>query len=213
MSDAVARQWMDEHLHVPRETWQRLDAFVALLREENEVQNLVSAATLDQVWSRHIWDSAQLLRFAPDAKSWIDLGTGAGFPGLIVAALSNAAVTMIEARPRRVDFLKRAADVLGLPSCTHIVCSKVERVAAARFDVISARAFAPLPSLLSLGLPFSDETTLWVLPKGRNAASELEAQQGLWQGRFRVEPSLTDSSAGIIVASGVACRSKGARRR
>jgi len=213
MNGDLGRAWVQEHCNVPRETLERLDAFIDLLAAENEIQNLVSKATLAQVWTRHIWDSAQLLRFAGDPRSWIDLGTGAGFPGLIIAALSKARVTMVEARPRRVDFLRRAADVLRLPASTEILCAKVEKVPARKFDVISARAFAPLDTLLPLGLPFSDSATRWILPKGRNAASELEAQRGLWHGTFRVEPSLTDSEAGIIVAQGVARKAKGARRK
>ncbi|QPQ54533.1 16S rRNA (guanine(527)-N(7))-methyltransferase RsmG [Allosphingosinicella flava] len=205
------RAWVERHCNVSRETLERMEAFVALLRSENEVQNLISRATLDSIWERHIWDSAQLLRFAPDAKSWIDLGTGAGFPGLIIAALSQAKVTMVETRPKRVDFLRRAADTLALSGKTQILCAKVERVPPRRYDVISARAFAPLHTILPLGLPFSDKGTTWILPKGRNAASELEAQAGLWHGFFRVEPSLTDSDAGIIVAQGVQ-RAKGTRR-
>ena len=88
MDEFEARQWLEQELDVPRETFARLDAFIELLRRENEVQNLVSRASLDHIWVRHIVDSAQLLRFAPkDAATWLDLGTGAGFPGLIIAAL------------------------------------------------------------------------------------------------------------------------------
>src|SRR3954470_2154936 len=111
MDEAAAR----DALNVPRETLERLEAFVALLREENERQNLVSRATLDQVWVRHIYDSAQLLRFAPDASTWLDLGSGAGFPGLIVAALRpDGTTTLVESRKLRVDFLIHAAEVLGI---------------------------------------------------------------------------------------------------
>lgn len=198
---------------VPRETLSRLDAFAECLIAANDAQNLVSKATIPELWTRHILDSAQLLRFADKPESWLDMGTGAGFPGLIVAALSRAKVTMVEARPLRVEFLRRAAEILALPSSTEIICAKVERAPQNRFDVISARAFAPLGRLLSLGVPFSDASTLWVLPKGRNAASELEEQRPLWQGQFRVEPSLTDSEAGIIVASGVSKRGKGPKRK
>lgn len=212
MTEAAAKEWIAEHCDVPRETWTRLDAFISLLTSENEVQNLVSRATLADVWTRHILDSAQLLRFSGGARTWLDLGTGAGFPGLIIAALAGARVTMIESRPKRVDFLRRAAEVLALPPETEIICARVERVAPRAYDVISARAFAPLATLLPLGQAFSTPETTWILPKGRSAASELEAASPLWQGSFRVEPSLTDSEAGIIVAQGVKRRAKGARR-
>lgn len=208
-----AEAWLTTHCDVSRETLQRLNRFVDFLATENQSQNLISRGTLDDVWTRHIWDSAQLLQFVSSPKTWLDLGTGAGFPGLIIAALSSARVTMIEARPKRVDFLRRAAEILELPPSTEIICSKVERVPPQPFDVISARAFAPLSILLRLGLPFSTSATRWLLPKGRSAASELEAEKPLWQGSFRVEPSLTDSEAGIIVADGVSRRAKGARQK
>jgi 16S rRNA (guanine527-N7)-methyltransferase len=204
MDEAAARTWVEATLDVPRETMERLDAFTALLREENGRQNLVSRATLDAIWERHIMDSAQLLRWAPSPwSSWVDLGTGAGFPGLIVAALHAGPVMLVEERKLRIEFLSRAADLLGVAHKTEIVGRKVERVDRRVFDVISARAFAPLPKLLELGSRFSTNKTCWVLPKGRNARSELEDALTSWQGDFRIEPSLTDPEAGIIVAEGV----------
>ena len=206
MDEASARTALD----VPRETLDRLDAFVALLRDENERQNLVSRASLDHVWRRHIMDSAQLLRFAPaGAATWLDLGTGAWFPGLVVACLFPGRVTRVEARRLRADFLARAADVLGVADRTRIVCTRLERFDAPPFDVISARAFAPLHKLLSLAERFSTADSCWILPKGRNAQTELEAAESLWQGEFRLEPSVTDPDAGIVVAQRVRRRSKG----
>jgi 16S rRNA (guanine527-N7)-methyltransferase len=200
--EAEARAWFQASFDVSRETMAALDRFVALLREEAGRQNLVSSATLDSLWQRHIADSAQLLRFVGDRDArWIDLGSGAGFPGLIVAALHKGPVCLVEERRLRVDFLRRAADSLGVE--VEIVAAKVERLAQRPFDVISARAFAPLGRLLDLGTRFSTEKSLWVLPKGRNAESELEAIRASWQGEFRLEPSLTDADARIILASGV----------
>ena len=186
---------------VSREILERLQRYAQLLREENERQNLVSAATLDQFWFRHVEDSAQLLRFAQAEGAWLDLGTGAGFPGLVIAALRPAPTTLVESRRLRIDFLRRAAAVLGVDP--EIIHAPVERVVRRPFAVISARAFAPLPRLLALAHRFSTENTLWLLPKGRNAKSELEAVRGTWQGDFRLEPSLTDADAQIIVATGV----------
>jgi len=202
MDEADARGWIERSFDVPRETMARLDAFAVLLREENERQNLVSRASLDRLWARHIADSAQLLRFAPapDA-SWVDLGTGAGFPGLIVAALHQGPVTLIEARRLRAEFLARAAETLDI--AVEIVAGRAERVPPRRFDVISARAFAPLDRLLHLGTGFSTANSVWLLPKGRNAETELEALDPSWQGDFRLEPSVTDPHAQIIVAEGV----------
>jgi 16S rRNA (guanine527-N7)-methyltransferase len=192
------------YLNVPRETLERLEAFVALLRSENGRQNLVSRTSLEDVWTRHIADSAQLIKLAPeDAGSWLDLGTGAGFPGLIVAVLTSAKVTLVESRKLRVDFLRQAAELLGIADRTSILCSRVENVPTAPFDVISARAFAPLDRLLRLGERLAASETRWILPKGRNAKTELEAAESLWQGEFRLEPSLTEADAHIIVAEQV----------
>jgi 16S rRNA (guanine527-N7)-methyltransferase len=210
MTEEEARASID----VPRETLDRLEDFIALLTAENARQNLVSRASLDQIWSRHILDSAQLLRFAPHAaQTWLDLGTGAGFPGLIAALLHPAVVTMVESRRLRVDFLLRAAEVLGVAHKVEIVCAKVEALEARPYDVISARAFAPLDKLLTLGARFSTAETVWILPKGRNAKTELEAARASWQGTFRTEPSLTDADAGILVATAVRSRAKGKKSR
>jgi 16S rRNA (guanine527-N7)-methyltransferase len=201
-------------LGVPRETMQRLDRFVALLRVENDRQNLVSRASLDHVWERHILDSAQLLRFAAaDTESWLDLGSGAGFPGLIVSALHPARVTLVETRKLRAEFLARAAATLAVAEKTEILCAKAEALPARPYHTISARAFAPLDKLLAVGARFADRETLWILPKGRNAQTELEAAQRSWQGAFRLEQSLTDADAKIIVATGVAPKGKGKKGR
>jgi len=208
MDEAAARAWVEREYDVSRETMAKLDAFVDLLRAENERQNLVSRGTLDQLWRRHIVDSAQLLRFAPAGASWVDLGTGAGFPGLIVALLHDGPVTLVEERRLRVDFLRRAADLMGLR--IEILHAKAERVPPRPYDVISARAFAPLEKLLSLGTAFSTQKSLWLLPKGRNAEAELAALDPSWQGEFRLEPSVTDAEAQIIVAEAV--RRKADRR-
>lgn len=201
MDEPGARRWLIEQSGVSRETLTRLADFEVLLREENERQNLVSAATLEQFWVRHIVDSAQLLRFAAEEGAWLDLGTGAGFPGLVVAALRQRKTTLVEPRRLRVEFLRRAATILDIdPEILH---APIERVETRPFAVISARAFAPLSRLLGLAHRFSTEKTLWLLPKGRGAKSELEAARGSWQGDFRLEPSLTDADAQIIVATGV----------
>ena len=207
MDEAVARTWVERTFDVSRETMERFDGFVSFLREENDRQNLVSRATLDSVWARHIVDSAQLLRFAPSpAATWIDLGSGAGFPGLVVAALHGGPVTLVEERRLRVEFLRRAAEILGIK--VEIAGTRVERLPPRPFDVIGARAFAPLPRLLELGTAFSTTKTVWILPKGKNAATELAALDSSWQGEFRLEPSLTDPEAEIIVATGVRRRPK-----
>jgi 16S rRNA (guanine527-N7)-methyltransferase len=200
MDEAEARG----RLAVPRETLQRLEIFVNLLREENERQNLVSAASLDRVWSRHILDSTQLLRFSPpEAAAWLDLGTGAGLPGLVIAAIAPVRVVLVEARKLRADFLRRASEAMGVSDKVEVLCARAEAIPAKSYAVISARAFAPLDRLLAIGRRFSTDKTVWILPKGRNAKTELEAAESSWQGDFRLEPSLTDADAQIVVASRV----------
>lgn len=206
MTEAEARDRLD----VPRETIERLEAFEALLREENQRQNLVSKGSLEALWERHILDSAQLVRFAPEAaQTWLDLGTGAGFPGLMVPLFHPASVVLVESRKLRVDFLRTAASLLGIAEKVEILCARLETIAARPFDVISARAFAPLPRLLTLAERFSTPGTIWILPKGRNAKSELEAARSSWQGDFRLEPSLTDADAQIVVATRVRRKPRG----
>jgi 16S rRNA (guanine527-N7)-methyltransferase len=205
MEEAEAKALLD----VPRGTYQRLEAFIALLAEENEQQNLVSRASLEHVWSRHVLDSAQLLRFAPaGAETWLDLGTGAGFPGLIIALLHRSRATLVESRRLRAEFLARAAATLGVSDKVDIVCGRIETLPPSAFDVISARAFAPLDRLLALAAPFSTLGTRWLLPKGRSAKSELAAAQASWQGDFRLEPSVTDPDARIVVAERVHRKAK-----
>ena len=183
---------------------------MAFLAEENQRQNLVSRATFGNIWERHIRDSAQLVRFAPpEARTWLDLGTGAGFPGLMVPLFHPASVVLVESRRLRVEFLRAAAALLGIADRVEILGSRLELVPTRRFDVISARAFAPLPRLLGLAERFSTSGTVWILPKGRNAKSELEAARSSWQGDFRLEPSLTDADAHIVVATGVRRKTRG----
>jgi 16S rRNA (guanine527-N7)-methyltransferase len=199
MTEEEAKSWLNGNLDVSRETWERLDAFVAFLRREASQQNLISAATLDHIWSRHIVDSAQLLKFATESGAWLDLGSGAGFPGIVIALLSSHPVTLVESRGRRVDYLNRAIRLLDLEASTTIAGMSVERMETAPYSVISARAFAPLPKLLDLSQRFSTQKTLWLLPKGRNAVNELEEVQKLWDCAFSVEKSVTDDEAGILV--------------
>ena len=209
MTEDDAKAWIATEFDVPRETMRRLDDFAALLVSENERQNLVSRGTLPHLWARHFLDSAQLLRFVPSPDAaWLDLGTGAGFPGMIVAALHRGPVTMIESRRLRVDFLHRAVEVLGVSDRTTVLLDRLERVAERKFDVISARAFAPMGDLLELAHRFSTEKTRWILPKGRSAQSELAAAESSWQGSFRLEPSLTDAESGIIIADAVRPRGR-----
>lgn len=186
---------------------ERLDRFVSLLREENDRQNLVSKTSLPHVWRRHIADSAQLLLHVPrETAPWIDLGTGAGFPGLVIAAVRPEwDVRLIESRKRRVEWLERVAGELGLSNC-RVVGARLEDVESIEAGVISARAFAPMVKLLALSQRFSTEETVWLLPKGRSAAHELRQLAPDMRRAFHVEQSQTDPDSGIVVGRGVSKR-------
>ena len=200
--EAEARAWLERLPEWNAAAADRLEQLVALLIEESARQNLVSAASLGPVWQRHIADSAQLLTHVPRETSspWLDLGTGAGFPGLVIAALRpDCEVLMVESRGRRAEWLETARIALGLEQAK-IVSARLELVPTQKVRVISARAFAPLPRLLELSARFSTADTLWLLPKGRSAPQELQALSG-WNHMFHVEHSLTDPEAGIIVGT------------
>lgn len=180
----------------------RCERLLALLGDENTRQNLVSAASLAEAWQRHIADSAQLLRHVPRETPgpWLDLGTGAGFPGLVIAALRpRLEVIMVESRARRVDWLERACAALGLTNA-HVFGARLEQVETHHAGVISARAFAPLDRLLALSARFSTSDTIWLLPKGRSAWDEVNRLSG-WRHMFHVEQSLTDAEAGVVVGT------------
>ena len=177
--------------------------YQAFLEEENARQNLVSASTIKALWTRHVVDSAQLVRFAPRAdSSWVDIGSGAGLPGLVIAALTTGKIKLVEPRRLRAEFLERAAGELGLGDRVVVVQSKADRVVGS-FDVITARAVASLDKLLGLSLHLSTRKSVWILPKGRNAENELAEAQKRWHGVFHVERSVTDAESAIIVGTGV----------
>lgn len=203
MTEDEARGWIRERFGVSRET--RLDRYGAFLRAEAANQNLIAASTLDTLWARHFVDSAQLVPLASDASrgTWLDVGSGAGLPGLVAAILLDRPVVLVEPRTRRVEFLRYVVAELGLPSVT-VQQSKVESYRPKDCAVIvSARAVAELSQLLASTVHCTDSSTIWLLPKGQSAQSEVEAAQAKWQGVFHVEPSITQPDSGIVVARGV----------
>ena len=191
---------------VSRETSPLLRDYVAILLDENQRQNLIAKSTEDEVWERHIRDATQLLQYAPHARSWVDIGSGPGLPGMVIAIETGRPTTLVEPRLLRVEFLRRVVGELGL---TNVVVVHGKAAAAhGRFDAITARAVAKAPELLGMTMHLSHSETRWVLPKGRTVQSELEALESTWQGRFRVEPSQTDPEAGILIAEQVRPRGK-----
>ncbi|MGX7951206.1 16S rRNA (guanine(527)-N(7))-methyltransferase RsmG [Tsuneonella sp. HG249] len=177
-----------------------LEEFVARLRQENERQNLVSVRSLEEVWSRHIADSAQLLDHSPSkCELWLDLGTGAGFPGIIVALMrQDLPVHLVESRKLRIDWLNSSLAAANARNA-RVIGSRLEDAEAVPASVISARAFAPLRKLIDAATRFSTSDTVWLLPKGRSAAQEVAQLPPKLRRMFHVEPSVTDADAGIVV--------------
>ena len=198
-TEDAAKAWLQRLPECDDAAMDRLKHLAAMLVEENDRQNLVSVASMGEVWRRHIADSAQLLPHVPRGSSpWLDLGTGAGFPGLVVAVLRpDCEILLVESRARRIDWLERARIALGLDRA-RVLGMRLEQVETRVVNVISARAFAPLDRLMSLSARFSTSDTLWLLPKGRSAQQELEDLRG-WRHMFHVEQSVTEPQAGIIV--------------
>lgn len=170
--------------------------------QENGRQNLIAPATEATIWSRHLLDSAQLVTWKGSARSWLDIGTGAGFPGMVVALIADLPVTLVEPRTRRVEFLTNAVASLGLAHVT-IVRGRVEALPAAPYDVISARAVAPLESLLAMTTHVRTAATRLIFPRGRSGAGEIATARQRWQGMFHVEHSVTDPESLIVIADGV----------
>jgi 16S rRNA (guanine527-N7)-methyltransferase len=187
---------------VSRETADRLGLLVDELRRWQGVKNLVGPATLRQVWMRHVADSLQLLDLAPGARRWIDLGSGAGFPGLVlgIAALDGPgmSVDLVESNGRKCAFLRHVARLTGAPVTVHE--GRIEATVA-RFtgvDVVTARAVAPLPELLALAHPLLTNRAVGLFPKGRGAEDELTEAAKSWTFDAELLPSRTDSLARIV---------------
>lgn len=192
--------------NVPRETYERLERFAALLTQENQHQNLIAPNSVGELWTRHILDAAQLLGQAGRDGRWLDIGSGPGLPGLVIAIVGGGPVTLNEPRRLRANFLRRTVAELDLADVEIAEC-KVERLAG-QFDLITARAVARLDKLLGMACHLAHSETKWVLPKGESAQSELDEALKTWQGSFRLVPSRTHPASAIIVAEQVQRRGK-----
>lgn len=190
---------------VSRETFAKLERYVALLLDEADRQNLISPTTRDDVWERHIVDGAQLVGLAGPG-TWCDVGSGAGLPGIVIAILLDSPVTLIEPRRLRAEFLQRVAVELGLSKVV-VCCARAERVGG-QFDYITARAVASLDKLLGITRRLAHNETKWLLPKGQKAQCELEEARQNWQGSFSLVESATNPDASIVVASELRPRGK-----
>lgn len=192
--------------NVSRETIDFLALYAELLVQWQRTINLVAPSTLSDVWHRHFADSAQLLALAPpSALAWIDLGSGAGFPGLVLAIMlqerQGARMTLVESDSRKAAFLREVARRTGAP--VDIRAERAEKLSTqakvTATDVITARALASLDSLLALSRPWFGANTRALFLKGRDAGREIEEARSRWQFDCRREPSLTDAEASVLV--------------
>jgi 16S rRNA (guanine527-N7)-methyltransferase len=198
-----------EIFRVPRETIHRLTRYTELLAHWQKSTNLVAPSTLPLLWSRHFADSAQLRTLAQNARLWLDLGSGAGFPGLVVAILEagrpDFRMHLVESNRKKCAFLAEVARETEAPVEVHAM--RIEELAksAPRLmpDVVSARALAPLPRLLELASPFFGPATRGLFLKGREAQSEIEAAGKDWNFTARLHPSLTSRDSHIIEVIGL----------
>jgi 16S rRNA (guanine527-N7)-methyltransferase len=190
----------DLRVDVSRETRDQLEAFVHLLGRWQKVINLVGKETLPEIWTRHILDSAQLLPLIPkDAKALVDLGSGGGFPGLVLAALRpNLAVTLIEADARKSAFLGEAGRRMGLKNQPKIVVSRIETAPPANADVVTARALAPLGQLLAWAAPHRSDTAICLFHKGKGWQADLTEAMKDWDIQSQPFSSVTDRDAVLL---------------
>jgi len=190
-------------LDVSRETLDRLAAYIDLLAHWQRRINLVGAATLPDVWRRHVLDSAQLLRHAPGRDgAWIDVGSGAGFPGLVLAALGVADMHLVESDGRKLAFLAEAARLLGVRVTLHR--RRVEDMDAPVAAILTARAFAPLPRLLEQVSGIVSPRTVYLLPKGQDVGAELTETRKSWMLTCDTLPSLSDPRGAVLRLTEVA---------
>jgi len=189
---------------VSRETAARLDRFVALLLKWQEITHLIAPSTVPTLWTRHIADSLQLLELAPEARIWVDLGTGGGFPGLVIACAlygrEGRLVHLVESNTKKAAFLREAVAATESPAVVHAVrMEKFVESFAGRADIVSARAVSPLSLLLGQCSPLLKPGTLGLFPKGQDVEAELTEASKCWKMAADLVPSRTDPKARIVM--------------
>jgi 16S rRNA (guanine527-N7)-methyltransferase len=207
-----------EVFKVPRETIHRLTRYAELLAHWQARTNLVAPSTLPTLWSRHFADSAQLTTLAPKARLWLDLGSGAGFPGLVIAMLQAGTpdfrMHLVESNRKKCAFLAEVARETKAPVEIHAM--RIEELAETsrklKPDLVSARALAPLPHLFALASPFFGDRTRGLFLKGREAEAEVEAARQDWEFTSRLVPSVTAANSHIVEVTGLRPRA-GAKAR
>jgi 16S rRNA (guanine527-N7)-methyltransferase len=191
----------------------RLDRFVVLLLQWQTKKNLIARSTIDEIWTRHIADSLQLMALAPDAKVWIDLGSGGGFPGLVIAStlanVKDARVHLVESNNKKAAFLREAAHAMEVPAEVHAI--RIENFVAGfgeRADIVTARALAPLAELLDLAAPLMKRGAKGLFLKGQDVAAELTEAAKYWTINSTLVPSKTNAHGRVVVISSAAPRGK-----
>ena len=189
---------------VSRETEQRLDNYVDELQKWSKTNNLVGPETLSSLWTRHIADSAQAVNCAPGARRWVDLGSGAGLPGLIIAALiadrDGASVDLVESNGKKCAFLRSAARRMQVPAKVH--CQRIEDFVAdwrEPVDVVTARALAPLEKLLEMAAPLIARGAITVFHKGQDVERELTQAAIYWKFSYKLVPSRTQPGSALVI--------------
>jgi 16S rRNA (guanine527-N7)-methyltransferase len=189
---------------VSRETWARLDRLVELVIARQKVMNLVAPSTIPQIWTRHVADSLQLLSLAPAARRWVDLGSGAGFPGLVLAcqlaAEQGAEVQLVDSVQKKASFLRDVIAELKLPAIVHT--QRIEDFVARppeSFDAVTARALAPLDRLIGYAIPLLKRGAVGVFPKGQDVEAELTQASKSWSIEAELIPSKTDPRGRIVL--------------
>jgi 16S rRNA (guanine527-N7)-methyltransferase len=190
-------------LDVSRETWDRLLAFEGLVRQWNPAINLISRGSLAELRERHVHDSAQLFRFCPTlAHSWVDVGSGGGFPGIVVAILAkelrpDLRVTMVESDLRKATFLRQAVRSLRLSA--EVLSQRIETIPSLQADVLSARALAPLGDLLAIAERHLKPGGLAIFPKGERHGDEIAEARRSWDVDIEVHQSQSQPDAAILM--------------
>ena len=196
-----------QRFDVSRETLERLKTYESLLKKWNPAINLVSRGTLPHIWARHFTDSAQLWPLRPESPSlWLDLGSGGGFPGLVIAVLGaeqapEMRVGLVESDARKASFLAQASREMGISAEIHV--ERAENLTPQGADVLSARALAPLDRLLGYAQRHLSPTGICLLPKGKNSAGELTRARKYWTFEANETPSVTDSGGKILKIGGL----------
>jgi 16S rRNA (guanine527-N7)-methyltransferase len=193
---------------VSREIEARLQAFADLFHTWQRRMNLVAPSTLPNFWTRHIADSLQLVPLAPEARTWVDLGSGGGFPGIVIACAlvdrQGAQIHLVESNQRKAAFLREAARSTGAPATVHAV--RIEDFTHAftgKADVVTARALAPLANLLDLAAPLVRSGAAALFLKGQDVEAELTEAAKYWKVSAQLIPSVTDSEARIVRVTGL----------